>query len=270
MLYYSEPRKDTDTWTKKLAKRSDYRCKDCIKEDEKRNRKNSNEYRRHREDIEAYHHRRIKKFEEIWNDERVRNLPDPRRLMEAFRLYNIRSPGLGFTAEEIAEIIRANEIEFSVSKYVEQWDRDNSDRLTRFTREEIKPELIRVLLDFEGAIKSKNRELQVQSIRVLVSIANRIYENEKLFEKLVTTPGHRDPAGNIAPRIHLLTLQRTLELRKEKKERQINSIKDTIDKEAKVFGVVQERLKKEKEQEQQQQEGQGQGNNTGSTDSNEE
>lgn len=254
LLFYSEPSKHTDTWRKKMAKKSDYRCKEHVKQDSfiYRRSKTNTEFRNKKQWIEQYHQQKITEFERIWNDPRVRNKPEPERLMEALRYFEIRGQqGYaddlthdGFTAEEMTEIIRASQIVFSASKYVEEWDKANKDRLTRFIREEIKPELLRVLLEFEADIKTNNRKRQIHSVQSLIQAANVLYQTKGIYEKIVTDPQHRDPAGNKSPRFHLLTLEETLRRRTEKKRRQIASTEVTIQRETLVQEHVMEEFGK--------------------------
>jgi len=244
LLFYSNPPKPTDTWTKRLSNKKDYRCKDHVKSDGRLyvHSKKNKKFKERQDKIEEYNRNKVLQFEKMWMDERVINLSEPKRLMEAFRLYNIRGQKdhEGFTAEELTEVIKSAEIEFSVSAFAEKWDRDNANTITRYQRELTKSEIVRALLPFEADIKEGNRRRVINSTRGTIEVANKIYEHNGVYEKIVTTPGYRDPMGNIAHRFHLLTTEETLRRREEKKKRQIESIKATIEREA----VVQEKAYK--------------------------
>jgi len=244
LLFYSTPPKPTDTWTRRLANKKDYRCKEHVRSDAKLyvHSKKENKFKERQDKIEEYNRNKILEFERIWMDEEIIHLAEPNRLMEAFRKYNIRGQEghEGFTAEEITEIARSADIEFSVSAFAEKWDKDNANTITRFTREITKSEIVRALLPFEADIKEGNRRRVINSTRGMIEVANKIYEHNGVYEKIVTTPGYRDPMGNISHRFHLLTYEKTLERRAEKKARQIASIKATMERES----VVQEKAYK--------------------------
>jgi len=249
LLFYSTPSKPTDTWSRRLANKKDYRCKEHIRIDNKiysRSKKNKL-FKEYKDKIQEYSHKKILEFERIWNAETVSGYPEPRRLMECLRINNIRGQQdkEGFTAEEMVEIIRASEIDFSVSAFVEEWDKSNSGIITRYVRDMVKPEIIKALIPFEADIKVGNRKRVINSIRGLIEAANVLYRNEDVFEKIVTTPGHRDPIGNISHRFHLLTYERTLELRLEKKRRQIDSITSTMEREELVQQKVAQTLQEQ-------------------------
>jgi ribosomal protein L36 len=239
LLFYSNPPKPTDTWTKRLANKKDYRCREHVRSDGRlyvHSTKNK-KFKERQDKIEEYNRNKILEFERMWNDPRLAHIAsEPKRLMEVFRLYDIRGqPGHeGFTAEEITEIVKSAEIEFSVSAFAEKWDRDNASTITRYQRELTKSEIVRALLPFEADIKEGNRRRVINSTRGMIEVANKLYENSGIYEKIVTTPGHRDPMGNISHRFHLLTYEETLRRRSEKKIRQIESINATMKREAKV------------------------------------
>lgn len=238
LLFYSNPPKPTDTWNRRLANKKDYRCKEHVKSDGRLyvHSKKNKQFRERQDKIEEFNRNKILTFERMWMDKDVIDLVEPKRLMEAFRKYNIRGqPGHeGFTAEEMTEIIRSADIEFSVSAFAERWDKENANTITRYNRELTKSEIVRALLPFEADIKEGNRRRVINSTRGTIEAANKMYENNGVYEKIVTTPGHRDPFGNISHRFHLLTYEETLNRRAEKKIRQIASIKATMNREAAV------------------------------------
>lgn len=257
ILFYSEPLdKELDTWSKRLEKKSDFRCISHVRNDAKlyRSEQGRAKHRKRSENIEQYHQRRIMKFQTMWNDKTivddkgrlVINLPHHERLMWIFIRYGIRKASLGFTPAEMTEVIREADIEFDIMRKISEWREDAKDRgLTLLVREQVEPELIKIYVSMREEMQESHRKRLVNSTRGLAHAANITWlqKPEDKWEKLVTDPSYKDPEGNKAERIHLLTEAETLRRRQERKMQHIEHIKEIMEQEAKVQVIVQQHLK---------------------------
>lgn len=273
LLYYSIPRKPTDTWYKSQEKTNDYRCIAHVKKDSHVNRhsKKNTEYGEKKQRIYKYYMRKVSEFRRLWNDPQLlytidqktgkkRSRTDQERLTLAFQIYDIRGQKGeegghthdGYSPKEMTEVIKSDEIEFSASGAVEKWDIENKHTYPREIRDIVKRIMTEFYLQYESEIRVKNRKQLENSIRGIIEGANVL--SDPTGEKIVTTPEQLDPDGNKVPRYHLLTSEETKNRRAEKKKRQQLHLQNTIDREEEICQLVQKKLAEEEKIKQQQHE----------------
>jgi hypothetical protein len=256
LLFFNVPAKKTDTWTRRKAQKHDYRCNACQREESRMfsTKKGRTEHKRRSESIQEYQTRRIDAFRRLWNDEKTLNddgipiikLSNPERIMWTFIRNGIRSAGRGFTAEELTEVVREGLIEYNLTLEVMQYMEGAKKRgLSLMVREQLEPEVYRLYTQFKEDKQDARRRQFINTTRGEIDYANKLWDRKdpEQIEKIVTTPGHRDPEGNLMPRYHLLSESETFEKRRQKKERQMNQIQKVINREDEI---TQEHLKKEK------------------------
>ena len=257
VLFYSvPPNKEIDTWTKRLEKKSDYRCLRHVRETQKLHGSSAGraKHKARSENIERLHQKRVTDFSKMWNNKTItatidsqevpiHTLPDPDHLMWIYIKFNIRKAELGFTAREIAEVVYEDEIEYNIGKKISEWRESAKDRgLTLMIREQVEPELIREYLTIKEQMQAAHTKQLVNSVRGMFAIANMTWDKKPAdqWEKAVTEPGYCDPDGNTAPRYHLLSQEKTLKKRQEKMMRKQKRLGETIEREAEIFQSVKD------------------------------
>lgn len=252
-LIYSLPHEDDDTTTKARIDSGLYKCIPCTKEaaqkrkDEQEKKKEAKKEKQ--QQIKKLHESKTNSFERKWKDvdengnplntviegKRLTALLPEVRIMEIFKLYDIRNAPDGYLSYEMSNVIRGEQIaEIILTSQRQEQEMNNTIHDRLLTREEGESRLKEIEANKRAAIKR-----QIASIERLISLANKEYGKESVplvaRERLVTKPGYRDPQGNKAPRYFLLSDKDTYEERSNARDKRIGILNEVDKLEEQIY-----------------------------------
>jgi hypothetical protein len=271
-LTYSVPPQETDTTTKDKIDAGNRFCKNCnakhLAVKKSRALKKKQEKEQSDKNKQELLETKVQIFERYWHDVDKNGIPlqtvvdggvallniaDHRRLMWIFKKYGIKYPVDGFTPFEEARVIKRHEMEQLLESEIQQ--RQTID--TALQREKVS----------KGTAKKQHREVNkwrtIENRRLIRQVdglhrkANKEEEQkpETEREKMVKTPGYRDPQDNPAPRYHLLNDKLTFDKRHDMRGRQIHIIEATDEYEKKIYIKNEEAERRISQQQRQQEQG---------------
>jgi hypothetical protein len=278
LLFYSDPPKKSDTYSKALAARKDFRCKSHVARDGKApeeirailsllSQKEISNARM------AWKQHKIEKFNEMWNNPKVRvTIPEGQngevreyraidltevdtyalRLMAVFEYYRIRTGDKGFAIDEMLRVIFEKELDYSYTDALKEYEDSVKHCGTSLkTQQELMSKIHRDLIEKRKAIVDSLTQKYTSKTKMLMYSGNAIWASraEKDREMFVTNPKYTDPFGKKQKRYFLLTEREDVDARSALRRQRAESTEPRIAYEEAVQKVAKEHAELEEQRE---------------------